>query len=157
MIEAADFQSHNGQLVAIQPQHALIVLQEPPNGAPPGVVERRENQQLFRGRVHQRQGDLMFPRVLWRRVREARGPLCLIEVAELVARRHLEAVIEQAHNTLRRQVVAWKFNPADQSLRAEGNVIDVRLDVRAVVDRDEFVYLGRKLEQPPRHSTGDIF
>jgi hypothetical protein len=65
MIEAADFQSHNGQLVAIQPQHALIVLQEPPN--------------------------------------------------------------------------------------------DVRLDVRAVVDRDEFVYLGRKLEQPPRHSTGDIF
>src|SRR5262245_11666688 len=131
------------------------MLQEASDGAPSGIVKRRENEQLLCGRAHQRQCDLMTPRI-FRRVREACRPLRLVEIAERIAARHAIPVVNQAHYALRRRVVARKFNPADQGFRAERHIIDV-LDFGAVVDGDELIHFGAELNQSSRHAAGDFF
>ena len=92
----------------------------------------------------------MLPRI-GRLPVETHLPLRLIEIAEGVARRHGEAVVEQAHDAIRWLAGSVEFYPADERLIAERDEVLILGDLTLVVRRDELAVL-RELD----HAANDI-
>ena len=89
----------------------------------------------------QHQIDVMLPRV-FRRAGEPGRPVGLIEVAEFLALRHFEPVVQQPHRAIRRLAVVAKAQPADQCLIGEHREVGVLGNRLAVVGGDERAVLA---------------
>src|SRR5262245_11137018 len=92
----------------------------------------------------------MLPRI-GRPAVEAELPLRFVIVAELLASRQGEAVIQQPHASIRRLALAVELDPADQGLICQHDKIRVATDRLVIVAGDELAFFG-KLD----HAADDV-
>src|SRR5262245_66460048 len=90
------------------------------NAAPRRLRAGNVRVQLAALDILQHDIDLVPPRIFGQAI-EPVAPRRLVVVTKSVARRHLEAAVEEAHDTIRRLAGSAEFGPTNQGLVGKDN------------------------------------
>src|SRR5262249_51147394 len=122
MLDPAGAKTHHRYLVGITATKPIIVLEQIADGSAAGFIARHKSEKLSRVGPRQHDAHLTQPRV-GGLIIKTYFPLRLVQVAEALARRQNETVVEHAPDALRRLARPIEFYPTNERFIAKRNEV----------------------------------